>query len=281
MQKTGLLMTALLLQFFVTLGLGSVVAYYNTYDRAPSGLIVWGQDFSGLNRIQVFSQLKKKLPNDVSFKEQVYPLKLNRSYADIEKWLDQLFPVTKDFRFSDLLTDIKRPFIIISPSTLEVNKEEVIAQLQLLSRQINKPMRSATMVYSDGSLETTAGEAGQELDIEGTWLKIAHEHEQKQIALVVNSIPPQPNAADMSKIRDILGDYTTYFNSQDLPRTKNLRLAAIALDNRLIPPDQVFSFNDVVGERTEAAGYLPAFYQGGWGGDMSRFQYTFTSCPPS
>lgn len=31
------------------------------------------------------------------------------------------------------------------------------------------------------------------------------------------------------------------------------------MNNRLIPPDQVFSFNDVVGERTEAAGYLPAF----------------------
>ena len=32
----------------------------------------------------------------------------------------------------------------------------------------------------------------------------------------------------------------------------------MALDNHLIPPGQVFSFNDVVGERTEAAGYLPA-----------------------
>lgn len=259
MQKTRLLIMALLLQLCVTLGLGSVVAYGNTHDRAPSGLIVWGQDFSGLSRIQVSSELKEKIPNAVLFKEHVYPLKLDRSYVEIEKWLDQVFQVTTSFWFSDLLHSLTRPFIIISPNTLELNREEIIAQLQSLSRIINTPMRSATISYSDGRLEKTDGEAGQELDIEGTWLKIAREHEHKQVELVVKNIPAQPDAADISEIRNIIGDYTTYFNAQDVPRTNNLRLAAMALNNQLIPPDQVFSFNDVVGERTETAGYLPAF----------------------
>lgn len=259
MQKTRLLMTVLLLQLCVTLGLGSVVAYGNTYDRAPSGLIVWGQDFSGLSRIQVSSQLKDRIPNVVSFKEQDYPLKLECSYAEIETWLDQVFQITTGFWFSDLIHSLTRPFIVISPNTLELNRAEIIAQLQSLSRIINQPMRSATIAYTDGRLEKTDGEAGQELDIEGTWLKIAREHEQKKVSLVVNNVPAQLNAVDISKIRNIIGDYTTYFNSQDAPRTNNLRLAAMALNNRLIPPDQVFSFNDVVGERTEGAGYLPAF----------------------
>ena len=259
MQKSRLLMMVLLLQLCVTLGLGSVVAYGNTHDQAPSGLIVWGQDFSGLSRIQVSSQLKEMVPIAVSFKEQDYPLKLERSYAEIEKWLDQVFEGTTGLWFSDLLHSLTRPFIVISPDTLELNREEIIAQLQSLSKTINKPMRSATIAYSDGRLEKTDGEAGQELDIEGTWLKIASEHEQKKVILVVTNVPAQPNAVEISKVRNIIGDYTTYFNSQDVPRTKNLRLAAMALNNRLIPPDQVFSFNDVVGERTEAAGYLPAF----------------------
>ena len=119
-------------------------------------------------------------------------------------------------------------------------------------------MRPATIVYSDDQLEKTDGLAGQELDIEGTWLKISREHEQKQVAVVLKDVPALPDFEEIAKIHSVLGDYTTYFNSQDVPRTNNLRLATMALNNRLIPPGQVFSYNDVVGKRTEAAGYLPA-----------------------
>ena len=258
MQKTRLLLMALLLQFCFTLGLGSVVAYGNTHDRAPAGLIVWGRDFSGLSRIQISGQLKEMIPKAVFFEKNSYPLKLDHSYAEIEKWLDQEFQTATGFWFSDVLHYFTRPFLVISPKNLELNKEEFTSQLQSLSGLINIPMHPATIAYVDGNLVTTDGEAGREVDIEGSWLKIAHEHEQKQVPLVVKNVPAQPDAADLVKIKDIIGDYTTYFNSQDVSRTKNLRLAAMALNNRLIAPDQVFSFNDVVGERTEAAGYLPA-----------------------
>lgn len=259
MQKTKLLMLALLLQLCVTLGLGSVVAYGKTHDRAPSDLIVWGQDYSGMSRIQVSSQLKERIPNLVSFKEQDYPLKMDRSDEEIEKWLDQVFQVPTGFWFTDILHSLASPSEVITSNDFVLNREEILAQLQSLSMIINKPMISATITYANGRLVKTDGQVGQELDIEGTWLKITREHEQKRIELVVNDVPAQPDKVDLTKIRDITGDYTTYFNSQDVPRTRNLRLAAMALDNQLIPPGQVFSFNDVVGERTEAAGYLSAF----------------------
>lgn len=238
--------------------LGTVVAYGNTHDRAPSGLIVWGQDFSGLSRFQISSKLKNMIPNAVSYKEQLYALKLNRTNSVIEAWLDQVFSVKTGSWFTDALNNLTRSSVITPPNNIGLNKEEIITQLQSLSKVINKPMRPATVTYSDGRLEKTAGQAGQELDIEGTWLKIVSEHEQKQVAVVLKDVPAQPDIEDINKIQDILGDYTTYFNSQDVPRTKNLYLAAMALNNHIIPPGQEFSFNDIVGERSEAAGYLPA-----------------------
>jgi len=259
MKRTRLFLLAILLQLCVTLGLGSAVAYGKTYDRAPSGLIVWGHDYSGMNRIQVSSQLKGRIPNVVSFQGQDYPLKLDRSYEEIEKWLDQVFQVPTGYWFTDVLQSLSRPSKVITSNDFGLNKEEILSQLKTLSRLINKPMIPATMNYSNGRLVKTDGQMGQELDIEGTWLKITHEYEQKRIELVVHDVPVQPDKVELAKIRDIIGDYTTYFNSQDVPRTKNVRLAAMALNNRLIPPGQVFSFNDVVGERTEAAGYLPAY----------------------
>jgi len=94
MKKTGLLIIVLLFQLCFTLGVGTVVSYGNTRDRAPSGLMVWGQDLSGLSRAQVSAHLREKLPNAVTYEEQVFPLKLDQTYTEIEQWLDQVFPVT-------------------------------------------------------------------------------------------------------------------------------------------------------------------------------------------
>ena len=259
MKKTWLLLLALLLQLFVTLGLGSVVAYGKTHDRAPSGLIVWGQDYSGINRIQVTAQIKERIPNWITYKEQIYSLSMDLSYENFEKLLDQVFEIPTGFWLTDILNSLARPPIDITSNGFELDKDEIIAQLLSIGKIINKPMIPATITYSNGLLVKTEGQVGQELDIEATWLRISSEHEKHTIELVVNDVPAKPDKVDLQKIQNIIGDYTTFYNSQDLPRTKNIRLAAMALDNHLIPPGQVFSFNDVVGERTEAAGYLPAY----------------------
>ena len=46
-------------------------------------------------------------------------------------------------------------------------------------------------------------------------------------------------------------------------RTENLRLACEAINGTIINPGEVFSFNKVVGERTEEKGYQPATIYGG------------------
>jgi len=258
MQKRSFFALALLLQLMVTLGLGIRVAYGNSSDMSPSGLIVCGQEISGLSKSQVFIHLKNVLPNAVSYNAQVYPLKMDRSYEEIELWLDKVLPVANGSWFSVVLQNLTRPSISISANNVCLNKDEIITQLQSLSNTINKPMCPATIAYSNGQLLMTDGQAGRVLDIEGTWLKMSQEHKRKQVEAIVKVVPALPELKDLSKTKSVLGDYTTYFNSQDLPRMNNLRLATSALNNHLIPPGQVFSFNDVVGQRTEAAGYLPA-----------------------
>ena len=48
-------------------------------------------------------------------------------------------------------------------------------------------------------------------------------------------------------------------------RTENLRLACESINGTIINPGEVFSFNEVVGERTEEKGYQPATIYGGDG----------------
>ena len=55
-----------------------------------------------------------------------------------------------------------------------------------------------------------------------------------------------------------IGYYVTYFNTNNTERTTNINLSVEAINNHVVFPNEVFSFNDVVGMRTEEKGYLPA-----------------------
>ncbi|HBV86147.1 MAG TPA: vancomycin resistance protein [Desulfosporosinus sp.] len=56
----------------------------------------------------------------------------------------------------------------------------------------------------------------------------------------------------------LIAQYSTHFDSNQVKRTENIRLAAKALDGKLLQPQEQFSFNDSVGQRTAEAGYQEA-----------------------
>ena len=55
-----------------------------------------------------------------------------------------------------------------------------------------------------------------------------------------------------------IGQYVTYFNSNNKSRSHNISLAAKASDNHFVFPNETFSFNQVVGKRTRDKGYMRA-----------------------
>ncbi|MEI1421661.1 VanW family protein [Bacillus cabrialesii] len=55
-----------------------------------------------------------------------------------------------------------------------------------------------------------------------------------------------------------LGQYVTYFNSNNKSRSHNISLSAEAIDNHVVFPNETFSFNQVVGMRTRDKGYKSA-----------------------
>ena len=55
-----------------------------------------------------------------------------------------------------------------------------------------------------------------------------------------------------------IASYTTYFNSSEAGRSKNIELSAKALNNIIVGSGDIFSFNTMVGRRSEERGYQPA-----------------------
>ncbi|MCM3571341.1 VanW family protein [Neobacillus mesonae] len=73
------------------------------------------------------------------------------------------------------------------------------------------------------------------------------------------SIYPKVDSELLSDIRNKrIGRYITSFNSGNKNRSFNIKLAAEAINNVVVFPEETFSFNKVVGKRTKAKGYLKA-----------------------
>lgn len=70
---------------------------------------------------------------------------------------------------------------------------------------------------------------------------------------------PEISTADMEEnlFKDVLGSYTTTVGGSS-GRRENVRLSASFCDGTILLPGEVFSYNDVVGERTKARGFSEA-----------------------
>ncbi len=105
---------------------------------------------------------------------------------------------------------------------------------------------------------------GYEIDAEATAEKVLASLSAGtytgEITAVGNAV--SPSGSVKSKYTTI-GSYTTKTTSNSV-RNKNIQLAAKALNGTVLKPGQEFSFNETVGQRTEAKGYggAPAYNNG-------------------
>jgi len=100
-------------------------------------------------------------------------------------------------------------------------------------------------------------ENGSIVNIEGNIAQIKEAQEGEALDLETFLIYPQYTREDIEAAKEMFGTYETWINGSQ-QRHSNIALAAGAINNTLLWPDEIFSFNEVVGPRSAARGYLPA-----------------------
>lgn len=253
----GIVLLLLFGQLLLSILLGTSVAYGAGHDKAPEGLMVWGKNLSGMSQAEAFASLKESIPAEVVYEEEIFPLELSQSYQDLESWLSgQYTPMTGNW-LTDSFEYIRR--LALTPeSPQKLNKDEIYPQLEKLSRNINRSGYAAQLSYGEGKLLVKEGAGARSFNIEASWEALQQSQGQEPVALIVEAADIHPTAAELNRVKDTLGDYTTYFAPYFKERVNNIQLAAKALDGVVIPPGEEFSFNESVGERLPEKGYLPA-----------------------
>jgi len=169
--------------------------------------------------------------------------------------------------FSDhfILRDSERVWLDINreafgiPGTTMVDMEKFDAMLAKLSNQVRKQPVNA-MIGSNGAI--IPGIAGYQLDSKKLMVLFFHYFYDSGAGIYEVPLAPLYPTVDSELLSEIrvkpIGSYVTYYNARNKNRSHNVALAAKAIDNVVIFPGERFSFNQTVGIRTRARGYLQA-----------------------
>ncbi|MDA5108280.1 VanW family protein [Brevibacillus thermoruber] len=81
----------------------------------------------------------------------------------------------------------------------------------------------------------------------------------ESITPAIREVMPKVDRELLNQVRQkFIGGYATYYNPRNKNRSHNIMLAAKAINNYVVLPGEIFSFNKVVGQRTRQKGYLEA-----------------------
>ena len=126
--------------------------------------------------------------------------------------------------------------------------------------QIFQRARDARVDLRSGKL--VAEQTGLSLDVHGTLddVEAAILDGRTEVAarLLKSDVTRTRKTLEKLDFSGVLGSFESRYNALDRDRSFNLRVAAQHIDGVVLMPGEVFDFNRLVGERSEASGFRPA-----------------------
>lgn len=147
------------------------------------------------------------------------------------------------------------------PLVLHIDEKIIEKTIGDLAKSMEiKPQNAQIEIIGNNKIKIVPGLEGRTLDFfesKKVLIEGIKNFEESEVELVVKIVPPNLTTQDVKnwRINGIVASYATKFDANNINRSYNIKVAAEALDNKLIMPREVFSFNDVVGQRTKEAGY--------------------------
>ena len=172
---------------------------------------------------------------------------------------------TDEEKYNEMLRLRQEPYSAYTTKP-EGNTGVIDERLAEIKAGIDKPAEDARLVETDWSLinpfKFQEEAYGRSLDIEPLkeqLYQMAATMQSGIVNLEADRIEPAVTLADLMKDYSLRADVTTEIDrhSED-NRTNNIRHAFEFINGYVLEPDKTFSFNNVVGERTEARGFLEA-----------------------
>ncbi|SDK69425.1 VanW family protein [Natronincola ferrireducens] len=140
--------------------------------------------------------------------------------------------------------------------------EELLNQvLDTIEEDINQEPKNATIKRQKGTFHINKEVVGEVVERHILQEKIRsriYNFSQEDISIPITYVVPEVTEEKLKNIREVIGEFSTTFNLQQVGRNHNIRIGANSIDGTLIMPGEEFSFNQQTGPRDVSGGYQEA-----------------------
>ena len=148
---------------------------------------------------------------------------------------------------------IEIPVIKATPENIDIEK---------IHEEVYKEVQDA--YYTKDPFTIHPEEEGIDFDVEAAKSMLLEEKAEYEIPLKITKPTKTVKQIGTEAFPDLLAACTTSYKASNVDRTTNLKLAANKINGVVLLPNEEFSYNKVVGERTISAGYkMAATYASG------------------
>lgn len=143
-----------------------------------------------------------------------------------------------------------------------LDAQPIAAFVEPIAEVVHRDPVNAQLNFDDAMdtvLELSPGQPGRELDVEAATALALEQAStaQRTITLPLKTIEPEisaANAADLG-IQELIGEGVSFFRNSSVGRANNIAVAAARFNGVIIPPGEIFSFNEHLGQVSTATGY--------------------------
>jgi vancomycin resistance protein YoaR len=204
---------------------------------------------------------------------------------DIQHLVDDAYLIARE---GNPLQRMRERYIVMQygktiPMQMQYDPQKLNAFADKVVAKYNIQPLNASLVITNGLFSVTEHQPGRMVSKElliDLILQSIHTGLGRIVKVPVEALPPEVVAQDLQSISQEWASYMTEFDPTSLNRTENIILAARAVNGTILKPNDVFSFNQIVGPRATEKGYkdAPVFIDGrlvlGAGGGVCQVSST-------
>ncbi|GIK40845.1 MAG: VanW family protein [Chloroflexota bacterium] len=158
---------------------------------------------------------------------------------------------------AEIINDAGKPEFSITP-----NREKFRAYLEQMAATIQQEPIDARLEFKPETNQLMVlqeSQEGRSLDVEATLEQVMalKNNPSHRVELPVGVIPPLVSSKNLDSlgIKALVSEATTYFKGSNEARMQNIALSASRFNGVVVPPGEVFSFNEHLGPVTKEAGF--------------------------
>ncbi|MGL4990171.1 MAG: VanW family protein [Sarcina sp.] len=240
-------------------------------NKVYRGISINGIDISGKTKDEAKKIVSDKLIGKISDKVLVIKSKgesVEIPYDEIkpeykvENAIDEALESGKNKNLLNKFIGIKKGINKNINIDFEYDEEIMSMYIEQLNELIEIPAKDASInVDSDGVLEVIEEINGSEIDfgkskeLISKQIKTDLEIGKSEIELPLKEKTAKVTQEVLAQIDTKIATASTNFNTADINRTENLKIATNNINGTILLPGEEFSYNDVVGERTVEKGF--------------------------